>query len=344
MYHFGSYLTRHSRIRTSNFACDDAQQPGKFITLGATDGGNRPPGQIAVLRAIESGKHEGASILVSMKTNWKLLLACSVLIASAVLVLAQPPRGRFRRDWQSAGRGGVESWGLDRKFVKDSFTFVRIKYDSAGYRRGGGWATDFRDSELNFSLRLQQLTTLKVNPEPIVLELSDPKLFEYPFIYIIEPGDLMFHEPEVSALRKYLDNGGFLMVDDFWGDEEYENFYRELKRVFPNREPQEVPLEHEIFHCVYDLKEKPQLPSHQTAWNGRQSGVIWEPRYGSDTSIPHYQAIFDDDGRIMVFICHNTDLGDGWEREGEDPWYFEEFSVKKAYPMGINIVTYAMTH
>ena len=103
------------------------------------------------------------------------------------------------------------------------------------------------------------MTTLKVNPEPIVLELSDPKLFEYPFIYIIEPGDLMFHEPEVLALRKYLGNGGFLMVDDFWGDEEYENFYRELKRVFPNREPLEVPLEHEIFHCVYDLKEKPQL-------------------------------------------------------------------------------------
>jgi hypothetical protein len=312
--------------------------------IGLIPGCNPTPGQIVVLRKTNSSKHEGASILVLMKKNWKLTLACLVLLASAVLVLAQPPRGRFRRDWQSAGRGGVESWGLDRKFVKDSFTFVRIKYDSAGYRRGGGWATDFRDSELNFSLRLQQLTTLKVNPEPIVLELSDPKLFEYPFIYIIEPGDLMFHEPEVLALRKYLDNGGFLMVDDFWGDEEYENFYRELKRVFPNREPQEVPLEHEIFHCVYDLKEKPQLPSIQSAWNGRQSGVIWEPRYGSDTSIPHYKAIFDDDGRIMVFICHNTDLGDGWEREGEDPWYFEEFSVKKAYPMGINIVTYAMTH
>jgi hypothetical protein len=312
--------------------------------IGLIPGCNPTPGQIVVLRKTNSRKHEGASILVLMKKNWKLTLACLVLLASTVLVLAQPPRGRFRRDWQSAGRGGVESWEIDRKFVKDTFTFVRIKYDSAGYRRGGGWATDFRDSELNFSLRLQQLTTLKVNPEPIVLELSDPKLFEYPFIYIIEPGDLMFHEPEVLALRKYLDNGGFLMVDDFWGDEEYENFYRELKRVFPNREPQEVPLEHEIFHCVYDLKEKPQLPSIHSAWNGRQSGVIWEPRYGSDTSIPHYKAIFDDDGRIMVFICHNTDLGDGWEREGEDPWYFEEFSVKKAYPMGINIVTYAMTH
>lgn len=134
------------------------------------------------------------------------------------------------------------------------------------------------------------------------------------------------------------------MVDDFWGDEEYDNFYQEIKRVFPDREPFDVPLEHEIFHCVYDLKEKPQLPSIDAAWAGRDSGVIWEPRSGSDTSHANYRAITDDNGRIMVFICHNTDLGDGWEREGEDPWYFEEFSVKKAYPLGINIVTYAMTH
>jgi hypothetical protein len=114
--------------------------------------------------------------------------------------------------------------------------------------------------------------------------------------------------------------------------------------VFPDREPEEVPLEHEIFHCVYDLKEKPQLPSIDSAWRGRESGVTWEPRYDSDTSVPHYRAIRDDANRIMVFICHNTDLGDGWEREGEDRWYFEEFSIKKAYPLGINIVTYAMTH
>jgi len=272
------------------------------------------------------------------------IIAVALLVSMALVTLAQPPGRRFRRDWQSAGRGGIPSWQVDSKFSKDTFTFVRIKYDSAGYRRGGGWATDFRDSELNFSLRLKQLTTINVNPEPIVLELTDPKLFEYPFIYIIEPGDLMFHEPEVLALRKYLLKGGFLMVDDFWGDSEYENFYREIKRVFPDREPEEVPLEHEIFHCVYDLKEKPQLPSIHAAWAGRDSGVTWEPRYDSDTSKPHYRAIYDDAGRIMVFICHNTDMGDGWEREGEDPWYFEEFSVKKAYPLGINIVTYAMTH
>lgn len=276
-----------------------------------------------------------------------LALLLTAIFSMALTAQQWGRRGRSS-EWQSVGRNGVPTWEVDKPFSKDLFTFVRIKYDSGGYgygRGGGGWATDFRDSELNFTLRLQQLTSMKVDPEPIVLELTDPKLFDYPFIYIIEPGALMFHTEEVVALRRYLLNGGFLMVDDFWGDDQYHNFYQEIKRVFPDREPAEVPLEHEIFHCVYDLKEKPQLPSIGHAQAGRSSGVTWErSRDGSDTSIPHYRAIRDDANRIMVFICHNTDLGDGWEREGEDPWYFEEFSVKKAYPLGINIVTYAMTH
>lgn len=284
-----------------------------------------------------------------MKKAFRARIICLVLLVVfgiSALAVAQSSR-RSRRgggDWQSQDRGNVPNWEVDKAFEKDLFTFVRIKYQSHGYGRGGGWATDYRDSELNFSLRLQQLTSMKVNPEPIVLELTDPKLFDYPFIYIIEPGALMFFEEEAAALRRYLLNGGFLMVDDFWGDEEYDNFANEMKKVFPDRVAEEVPLEHEIFHCVYDLKEKPQLPSINAAWSGRNSGVTWEPRDDSDTSVPHYRAIRDDANRIMVFICHNTDLGDGWEREGEDPWYFEEFSVKKAYPLGINIVTYAMTH
>ncbi len=274
-----------------------------------------------------------------------LLLTC----LTAGVALAQRGWRRSSRDWdwRNVGRGGVEDWEIDKDFSEDVFTFVRIKYDSSygrGRGRGGGWATDFRDSDLNFSLRLQQLTSLKVNPEPIVLELTDPKLFDYPFIYLIEPGRLSFYDDEVTALRRYLDNGGFLMVDDFWGEDEWDNFYYEIKRVFPDREPEEVPLSHEIFHCVYDLKEKPQVPSIDVARYGRERGITWEPRYDSDTSIPYYKAIKDDAGRIMVFICHNTDLGDGWEREGENRFYFDEFSVKKAYPMGINIVTYAMTH
>lgn len=248
--------------------------------------------------------------------------------------------GRGNRGLMQGDRRGVPIWENDTRFKRDLFTFVRVRYDSNGWGRGGGWATDYPDSDLNFSLRLQQLTSLKVDPDPIILDLTDPKLFDYPFLYMIEPGRMTLSEPEVNALRTYLLNGGFLMVDDFWGDYQWDNFYNEIKRVFPDREPQEVPLEHQIFNIVYELKEKPQVPSIH-AW---QRGSTEEWGHGGDTSTVHYRAIYDDAGRIMAFICHNTDLGDGWEREGENHEYFEEFSVKKSYPLGINIVTYAMTH
>ncbi|MHC4398671.1 MAG: DUF4159 domain-containing protein [Planctomycetota bacterium] len=279
-----------------------------------------------------------------MNRRRSVLLLCAVAAATAVSVgVAQWRGGRYRD--RSYDRAGVPEWENDPEFAEDVFTFVRIRYSSYGgygYRRhGGGWATDWRASDLNFSFRLQQLTSLKVNPEPIILELTDPKLFDYPFIYIVEPGALSFSEAEVKALRHYLYNGGFLMVDDFWGEDEWYNFYMEIRRVFPNRELQELPLEHQIFHCVYDLKKKPQIPSIGHAQGGRHTGRTWE-RYDAET--PHYKAIHDDDGRMMVIICHNTDLGDGWEREGEDPWFSHEFSEKYAYPLGINIVMYAMTH
>jgi hypothetical protein len=264
------------------------------------------------------------------------------LLTLGMATIATGYQRRWRQDWRSVGRQGVPTWEVEKPFVKDVFTFARVKYNSRGYR--DRWAIDFRDSDLNFSLRLQQLTTIKVNPEPVVVELTDPKLFDYPFLYMIEPGELIFAPEEAKALRQYLLNGGFMMVDDFWGDEEYANFANEMKLVFPELEPEVVPLEHDIFQCVYPLKEKPQIPSVGIAQRGAPYGITWESRYGSDTTKANYRAIYDKSGRIMVFICHNTDLGDGWEQEGVDPWYFENFSVKKAYPMGINIATYAMTH
>ncbi|MFN7292626.1 MAG: DUF4159 domain-containing protein [Pirellula sp.] len=274
-----------------------------------------------------------------MRPRW-LMLFC--LLTLGMATIATGYQRRWRQDWRSVGRQGVPTWEVEKPFVKDVFTFARVKYNSRGYR--DRWAIDFRDSDLNFSLRLQQLTTIKVNPEPVVVELTDPKLFDYPFLYMIEPGELIFAPEEAKALRQYLLNGGFMMVDDFWGDEEYANFANEMKLVFPELEPEVVPLEHDIFQCVYPLKEKPQIPSVGIAQRGAPYGITWESRYGSDTTKANYRAIYDKSGRIMVFICHNTDLGDGWEQEGVDPWYFENFSVKKAYPMGINIATYAMTH
>jgi len=248
-------------------------------------------------------------------------------------------------------RRDVPYWQPDPEFAHDVFTFARIQYGTrygGGYgggrgRRGrrGRWATDYPDSDLNFSYRLHQLTSMEVNPDGVILQLTDPELVNYPFIYIVEPGDMSLSEPERQALRSYLLNGGFLMVDDFWGEDEWWNFYYEIKQVFPNREPVELPLSHPIFHAVFDLKEKPQIPSIGHALQGRDYGITWER---PDAQEVHYKALYDDKGRMMAIICHNTDLGDGWEREGENEWYFHEFSEKKAYPLGINIVFYAMTH
>lgn len=271
--------------------------------------------------------------------------AAVVAITTGIVVAQRPFRGGKLE--LPADRAGVPNWQNEAHFKHDVFTFVRIEYDSyRGYGRGGGgrWTTDWPDADLNFSFRLQQLTSLRVNPEPITMRLTDPKLYDHPFIYIVEPGRLLFSDEEVLALRKYLLNGGFLMVDDFWGDSQWENFHHEIKRVFPDREPTELPIEHEIFHCVYHLKEKPQIPSIEAAWRGKAEGITWEPWHDGNTKDVHYRALFDDKGRMMVIICHNTDTGDGWEREGDDPWYFHEFAEKKAYPLGINIVTYAMTH
>jgi hypothetical protein len=266
-------------------------------------------------------------------------------VLAAGLALAQ----KSARQVDTDRGGGLFTWKVDEPFRKDVFTFVRIKYSVEGKHGYGSrpmlrWMIDSPDSDLNFSFRLQQVTSLKVDPDGKYLELTDKELFDYPFIYIVEPGRLTFTEEEVGILRRYLLNGGFLMLDDFWGDREWAGFEYEIKRVFPDRPITDLPMDHPIFHCVFDIKEKPQVPGVDWGIESQYTGITYETNHGPGAQEPHYRAILDDKGRIMVMICHNTDLGDGWEREGESEYYFREFAEKKAYPMGINIVFYAMTH
>jgi hypothetical protein len=236
--------------------------------------------------------------------------------------------------------------GLER----DVFTFVRVRYQRDPYgprRRSGGWTTDLPDSDLNLSYRLQQMTSIKVDPDGRILNLTDPELFEFPFIYMVEPGALLFEELEVEALRKYLLNGGFLLADDFWGSPAWDNFEREMKRVLPEQSFEELPMEHPIFHCVFDLgnnKNALQTPNFNTGERSQYTGETWETHYGEECIDVHIRALRDEKGRIVVLACHNTDNGDGWEREGEYKYFFHEFSEKRAYPLGVNIVYYAMTH
>ncbi len=275
-----------------------------------------------------------------------------IFLAAAALVCAQTPD--FRRSRSSRGMdfsnprgdqhsGDTPTWENPPGFEKDVFTFVRIRYGSGGRgygrRSGGGWATDYPDADLNLAWRLQQMTSMKVDPNGKVLEITDPELFRYPWIYIVEPGALAFSDEEVPILRRYLLNGGFLMVDDFWGEREWDNFHDEIKRVFPDRDLFDIPRSHPVFHCVFPLPEdlNLQCPAIGYAMNG-----ITAER--PDAQEAHFRGINDDKGRLCVIVCHNTDNGDGWEREGEDHHYFKEFSEKKAYPLGINIIFYAMTH
>lgn len=266
--------------------------------------------------------------------------AAGVGLLGAAVVAAGIAFAQDDEDMGAPDRGGVPIWDVDAEHPDDVFTFVRAKYSSM--RRGrwgwGRWSTDYPASDMNMSLRLQQLTSLKVNPHPKVVELTDPALLNYPFVYLIEPGSMSLDEGEVSGLRRYLLAGGFLMIDDFWGEREWENFEAEMKRVLPERQFVELDVTHPIFSAVFPLTQKPQVPSINN-WHG--TGLSYE-RY--DAKEPHYRAWFDDQGRMMAIACHNTDLGDGWEREGEDKEYFAKFAEAQSYPMGINIIFYAMTH
>jgi len=241
------------------------------------------------------------------------------------------------------------SWTNEAGFEKDVFTFTRVRYDRQEYASWGAgyWWTDFPDSDLNLSFRLQQVTSIKVDPNGRVLELTDKELFHHPWIYMVEPGRLRLNAQEAQLLRKYLLNGGFLMADDFWGADQWDNFEREIKRVLPERAFEELNMEHPLFHCVFDLKgPKNNLQTMNVLHSERaaSSGVTWEYHDGEECREMHVRAILDDKGRIMVLATHNCDNGDGWEREGEDDYFFHEFCEKRGYPLGINIIFYIMTH
>lgn len=211
-----------------------------------------------------------------------------------------------------------------------------------------GWRVDYPGADMNLSYRLQQLTSMKVAPEPIALDIDDPTLFNYPFTFIIDPRSLVFSDEEVTILRRYLLNGGFLMIDDIWGERMWDHLMSQMRRIFPDVEPQSLPLDHSIFKIPFPFKEKPQVPSEDSAHRTQGAPGLyrtWEDEIDWEDPQPaDYRAFLDPKGRIMVLVCWNTDLSDGWEEEGVDEWFFTNFSEKSSYPMAINIIFHVMTH
>ncbi len=287
--------------------------------------------------------------------------ACAVVVLVLVAGMALAQRGY--RGGYGGGRGyrrayyddyrtpreipqhGNETptWTNAPGFEKDVFTFVRMKRVRAPYSSGGTWETDTPDSDLNLSYRLRQVTSLQVDPNGLFLRLTDEELADYPFIYMVEPGSLELTDDEALALRRYLLNGGFLMLDDFWGEREWAGMAEQIKKAFPDRDFVELPLDHPLYRCVLRIQSKGQVPN---VYLGTQSEFDPEHRTWErpDRKVVHHRALFDDKGRMMVIATHNTDNGDGWEWEGDNHYYFEHFSEKIAYPLAVNILFYAMSH
>jgi hypothetical protein len=226
----------------------------------------------------------------------------------------------------------------------DEFTFVRLQYSSGeGYdgwngrrfrRRRSSWAVDYPFAERNFMRGLESFTALNVADEPVALSILDEEFFRYPFVYAVEVGYMALSEEEAQTLREWFLRGGFLMVDDFHGQYEWLHFSEQMLKVFPNRPIVQIPIEHPIFHCYFEVNELHQIPGLGAWRSGRthEKGGIQQ----------HCMGIFDDGGRLMVLVMHNMDMGDAWEHTN-DPRYPEWYAAQ-AYKLGINFVIYALTH
>ncbi len=230
---------------------------------------------------------------VRLKTALGITLVGSVLSVFGQILddESNPPLRR------PVGREGVPRWETRSDSPTEQFTFVRLRYRSTQNHFRTHWSGDYPDADLNFSYRLQQLTSLEVSPDGLVLDITDDQLLDYPFAFMSSPGKMYLDTAEAASLRRYLTNGGFLMVDDFWGREYLENVKTQLSKVLPGVTPVDLPLSHPIFHLIYDLQEKPQVPSIN-AWN---QGLNIEPWHG-DMSDPksHFLAYYDENGKSLI--------------------------------------------
>ena len=270
-----------------------------------------------------------------MRTGAAILIA--VMLAAAAASAQRRGRFGYQRIPENPAYDGA-------------FQFCRIAFRNAPNGDGAGWFVDWPRADENLTFRLSELTTTTVSvggdgPRAYnhsVLNLTDVlTLSKCPFTMLTEPGGAYFDQAEAQGLREYLQRGGFLWADDFWGEYAWEHWIGELRKALPSGEftITDVPLDHPIFHMLYDVHELPQIPSIGF-WAG--TGGATSER-GRDSAVPHARAAFDADGHMLVFMTHNTDFGDAFEREGDMREYFNVFA-SRGYAVGINVILYAMTH
>jgi hypothetical protein len=217
------------------------------------------------------------------------------------------------------------------------FAWTRLAYDSPGYlfnRNRNSWTTDYPKADRQFLQGVLRYTRLHARQRETVVRPSQQELFNYPFLYVVEVGYMNFSEEEAANMREYLLRGGFMVVDDFHGNREWDNFEIQMKKVFPDRLIEDIPVSDPIFHCFFNIQKLFQVPGLQWLYSGRT--------YEKDGYEAHYRGIRDDDQRIMVMINFNQDLGDAWEW-ADLPQYPEPYT-SQAYRLGVNYIVYSLTH
>jgi len=278
----------------------------------------------------------------------KLLVKSAVVTAAALTLVVGAFAYQRIADWGSVSPQGRE---------KAEFSWSRLSYNTAmggggyggfsgGYGRGYGrygyrcWATwqrDYPKADRQFLMALNRLTRIQGRSTEQVVSLDNDDIFNYPFVYAVQVQTWTFTEEQAKRMREYLLKGGFLMVDDFHGSQDWEDFMRGIRQIFPDSA--KYPVEDlndkdEIFHVLYDMDDRFQVPGEHYVRTGRT--------YEKDGFVAKWRGIRDEHGRLVVAICHNMHLGDAWEW-ADDPEYPEQFA-SMAFRVGLNYVMYSMTH
>jgi hypothetical protein len=265
---------------------------------------------------------------------FSLILIVTLVLGSGGVLLALQRNGY--RDYRSVEREiGPQA----------EFAFARLRYPTkrgysggfggfGAFRANGGWSEDYPAADRQFVQGVNRLTRLDARKYQEVVDPDDDEMFNWPWLYAVNVADWDFTDEQAKRMREYLLRGGFLVVDSFHGAAEWEGFMVGMQKILPDRQVEDLDNKDEIFHVLYDLDERFQVPGYQYMFTGRT--------YERDGIEPKWRAIRDEHGRIMVMIGHNMHIGDAWEH-ANDPRYPERFS-SLAYRLGINYIIYGMTH
>jgi hypothetical protein len=275
----------------------------------------------------------------------RVRLLIATVIAGAVMILAAGgvSAQRFFRE------GGFAARYAPARMPDSSFVICRLAYTQVRREQSGiGWETDYPYAEINLSTRFSELTRTRISrdtdgsPNYYVVRATDDTLFNCPVIVASDAGTLGFTEAQADRLRQYFLKGGFLWADDFWGTAAWENWEYQIGRVLPADEYpiEDIPLDDPILRSQFELHEIPQITNIQF-W--RQWGGSNTSERGADSAEVHFRAIRDSHRRIVVLMTHNTDVADSWEREGEDPDFFYQFSPR-GYALGVDVLLHVLTH